>query len=275
MKTKRIRTCVICSIVLIVLLLISSQCIPAHKETPMPSTTPSELLVHIPGITEPATRFPCSYGTWDTLQFGVTTEEQFVQWIAKSKFVHQPSLGDGWKEPGLSDPFYRTHSYSWLIVSETNIFRNSIGIDVISGTLSSLRTSFFYPLTLQDTVAQLGYPELIAVYLVDRYEECAYSYELYYLAQGIRIGGSIYDNDLCQQIREDQQASLEATWPVTDLSCSRGGTAEEIVGAMYGVTPEAAAQITKFLQPWSGFGQKYPLEVSDADTSPVWRTGPH
>ncbi len=260
MKTKRTKTSFVYSIALIVLLL-SSQCIriPTHKETPTPSATPSELLVRIPGITEPADRFPCSYGTWDTLQFGVTTEEQLVQWMAKSKLVHRPSLGDGWKEPGLSDPFYRTHSYSWLVIGETSVFRNSIGLDVISGTLSSLRTSFFYSLTLQDVVAQLGYPELIAVYLDNRYKECAYSYEFYYLAQGIRIGGSIYNNTLCQQMLEDQQAVLEATWPVTDLSCSRSGTAEEVVGAMDGITSEAAAQMTKFLQPWRGFGQKYLL----------------
>lgn len=246
----------------LVWLLFLSQCvhIPAHEKTSPPSATPVEVLVYIPGITEPADKFPCSYGTWDTLRFGVTTEGQLVQWLAESELVHRPSLGEGQEKPTLSDSFYETHFYSWLIVGDSGVFRNSIRLDVISGTLSSLQTPFFYPLTLEEITTLLGPPESVDIYLNNRYEECAYSYNLYYLAQGIRVGGSIYNNALCQRMLEDQQAHLEATWPATDLSCSQGGTAEEVVGAMYGVPPEAAAQIAKSLQPWEGFGQEYLLQ---------------
>lgn len=248
----------VCNITLMVLLLFSSQCvhIPIRKEIPTPSATPPEVLVRILGITEPADKFPCGYGTWNALEFGVTTEEQLTQWLAKSELVHQPSLIDGWIEEPTSA--FKAHRYSWNVRNE-GIYRTSVNLYVISGTLSSLWTSFLYPQTLGDVVDALGEPQSVSIYLNNRYEECAYSYEFYYLAQGIRIGGSIYDNTLCQRILEDQQALLEATWPVTDLSCSLGGTAEEVVGAIYGVTPEAAAQIVKFLQPWSGFGQKYLL----------------
>lgn len=261
-KTKETTPRVVCNIALIGLLFFLSQCvrIPTHTTTPTPSATPAKVLVHIPGITEPASIFPCHYGTWDALEFGVTTEAQLVQWLDGSELVHQPSLSDGWKEPAASDPFYKTHSYSWLIVGDSGVFRNSIGLDVVSGTLSSLRTSFFYPLSLEEITALLGPPELVGIYLNNRHEECVYSYEVYYLGQGIRVGGSIYDNALCQRVLEDKQALLEATWPVTDLSCSRSGTAEEVVGAMYGVTPEGAEQIAQLLQPWDGFGQQYLLE---------------
>lgn len=260
-QTKKSTVCVACSVALMGLLLFLGSCgyIPVHKITPTPSATPTEFLVHIPGITEPAELFPCHHGKWDALEFGMTTEEQLVQWLSTSDWVHQASLGDGWREPTLSDSFYKTHSYSWLIIDDNGIFRNSVGLDVISGTLSSLRTTFFYPLSLGEITSLLGAPESVDLYLDNRYEECAYSYEFYYLTQGITVGGSIYDNALCQRMLADKKALLEATWLVTDLSCSRGGTAEEVVGAVYGLTLEDAAHITKFLQPWSGFGQKYLL----------------
>ena len=260
-QIKKSTVCIVCSVALMGLLLFlgSCGCIPVHKKTPTPSATPARFLVHIPGITEPADIFPCRNGKWDTLEFGITTEEQLVQWLSTSDWVHQASLGDGWREPTLSDSFYKTHSYSWLIIDDNGIFRNFVGLDVISGTLSSLRTTFFYPLSLGEISLLLGAPESVDLYLDNRYEECAYSYEFYYLTQGIKVGGSVYDNALRQRMLADKKAYLEMTWPVTDLRCSRGGTAEEVVGAMYRLTLEDAAQITKFLQPWNGFGQKYLL----------------
>lgn len=254
---KSITAYLVCSIVLMGALLLFGHCVPAMNTKTPPSPTPAEMLIHIPGITEPAHQFPCSYGTWDTLKFGLTTEEQLTSWLTSSSLVEQNSLRDEFTEGSVNA--FPTHRYIWR-VKEEGIYRTSVSLYVISGTLSSLWTSFFYSQTLGTIVNVLGKPEYVSIYLNNRYQDCTYSYDLYYLAQGIRVSGSLYENILCQQMLRDQQAFLEATWPVTDLSCSRGGTAEEVIGAMYGITPEAAAQMAQFLQPWRGFGKEYLLQ---------------
>lgn len=257
-KTQKIAVYVVGSVVLIGALLLFTHCVAVDGKTGTPLPTPSNITVHVPGITEPANTFPCNWGVWDTLKFGVTTEEQLVDWLAESKLVHQPSLGDGWREPSEVVPF-RTHVYSWLIVDNNTVFHNSIGLDVISDTLSSLRTPVLYPLTLGEVVEQLGPPESVLLDLIDRYEELAYSYELYYPAQGVVVSGAIYDQTVCEQIDRSEKGSLEITWPVASLTCSAPGTLSTVIRARYGISPQASEQMVKLTQLWEGFGERYLL----------------
>ncbi len=185
-----------------------------------------------------------------------------MHWLKTSTWVHRASVGDGWREP-VSPDSYKVHFYSWLIVEDGRIFRNSVGLDVVSGTLTSLWSPLFYSQTIESIVKTWGAPQLIAVHLNNRYEECVYTYALYYPEQGIRVGGSLYDNRLCQRVLEKGEAPLEKEWPVTELTCSRSGTIEEVLSAMYAVTPEAAKQIARSLQPWNGFGYRYRLCQSE------------
>lgn len=235
------------------------QCAPMPTDgtpTSMPSTISSSTLVRIPGITESADTFPCGQGTWNTLRFGVTTEKQLTQWLAESPMVDHPSLS--YEVINASIQTFDTYRYTWRIQSE-GTYRTSVSLYVISGTLSSLWASFNYPQTLGGVVDLLGEPQSVSIDLDDRYEECIYSYGLYYLQQGIKVGGSIGDNALCERMLEEQYALLEATWPAMDLSCSQGGTVEEVIGAMYRVTSEAASPMAKWLQPWNGFGPQYSI----------------
>lgn len=241
------------------LLFLVCACAVTHSETPtiQPTLTPAELLVKIPGITEPATTFPCNYGTWDTLRFGMTTDEQLTHWLARSEFVHQASLSDGWVKESINT--FEAHRYTWNVKND-GIYRTSIHLYVISGTLSSLWTPLFYPWTLGDVVSILGEPEFVSVDVDDRHEECAYFYRLYYPSQGIKIVGALYDQSICGQIIKENKGLLESAWPVTDFVCSAPGTLQDVIGAVYGILPEAAEQMTELSQPWHGFGHTYSLE---------------
>lgn len=247
---------IICLILFVCLICACS--VPSRTVTPIVPTTATNFLVaQIPGITRPATTFPCHAGTWDTLEFGVTTEEQLAQWLTKSAFVHHASLNDSWVRESIGA--FETHRYIWSVKDE-GLYLTSMRLDVISDTLSSLRTPLFYPFTLEEVVAQLGPPESVLLYLNDRHDELAYSYELCYPAQGVVVSGAIYDQAICEQIRQKGQGLLETQWLVTNLTCSVPGTLTEMLGAIYGFSPQATEPMGSLYQPWHGFGEGYTLD---------------
>ena len=165
-------------IVLIALIFLNSCINPLTTLVPAPTATSTLILeptptflVNIPGITKPADVFPCQGGTWAGLRFGITTEEQLVQWLSTSSFVHSPSLDDGWRELPES---LKTHTYHWNI-NESGQFYDTMKLNVVSETLYSLWIPLYYPLTLGKVISDLGEPEFIDV-ATSRHEECAYSY---------------------------------------------------------------------------------------------------
>lgn len=252
-----VRTFLHCTLIVSFMFLICA-CVPTRTEAPPAQVTATpELSVEIPGVTQPALAFPCSMGIWDTLEFGVTTEEQLNQWLTESTFVHRPSLSDSWVEESIGAP--KRHRYIWD-VKDRGIYRTSMRIYVMSGTLSSLWTPFFYPITLGEVVAKLGSPESVSVHLDNRYDERAYFYEVYYPTQGIVISGAIYDQTVCDQIAQKAKGLLEPTWLVTNLTCNAPGTLSEVIGAMYGISPQAAESMVALTQPWQDFGAGYSLD---------------
>lgn len=233
-------------------------CGTPYETTPAVSITVTpESLLDIPGITYPAPVFPCSMGIWDTLEFGVTTEEQLAQWLRQSGYVHRPSLREGWVEESVGAA--KRHRYIWNVKAE-GIYRTSMRLYVTSGTLSSLWTPFFYSITLETIVTQLGPPQAVSVYLDQRYEEWSYTYELYYPEQGIVVSGAISDPTLCGQINEQKTGLLEPTWPVLNLSCNSPGTLVEVVQSMYGISAQASEELAGLTQSWKGFGARYVLD---------------
>lgn len=239
------------------LVFMACACGTPYATTPAVSITVTpELLLDIPGITYPAPVFPCSIGIWDTLEFGVTTEEQLAQWLTQSEYVHRPSLREGWVEESVGAS--KRHRYIWNVKDE-GIYRTSMRLYVTSGTLSSLWTPFFYPITLETIVTQLGPPQAVSVYLDQRHEEWSYTYEFYYPGQGIVVSGTISDPTLCGQINEQKIGLLEPTWPVLNLSCNAPGTLVEVVQSMYGISIQASEDLAELTQLWKGFGESYSL----------------